>query len=237
MGCLYFPGENCYVRFWSQLVALTAFLCPLPLTLAHPVHTPGYVQVTAVRQAAGAAKGGVAFVNLEPRFGVHPVHGAVDGAEEEVQALLSSGVERVVVGLSHPVPGLRGSGVAALRAAGLHVDVMDYGAGLGDLGSEAQAAARACLEANEAVLHRAYVHHIAAHITQPPYLLIAVVLLRHTHTVAPCRCRSCSVRGCRMTHIKPVTFQHPSPVVPRTNAGTSDSQRSSRSLDTPTLGA
>ena len=58
-----------------------------------------------MREAAGAAKGGVAFVNLEPRFGVHPVHGAVDGAEEEVQALLSSGVERVVVGLSHPVPG------------------------------------------------------------------------------------------------------------------------------------
>ena len=50
-----------------------------------------------MRQAAGAAKGGVAFLNLEPRFGVHPVHGAVDGAIDEVHALVASGVERVVV--------------------------------------------------------------------------------------------------------------------------------------------
>jgi pyrimidine deaminase RibD-like protein len=54
-----------------------------------------------------------AYLNLEP------VHGLLAGESASVKALCASGVSRVVVGLLHPLAGLRGQGVAALQAAGL----------------------------------------------------------------------------------------------------------------------
>ena len=67
--------------------------------------------------AAGAARGGVAYLNLEP------VHGPVAGEHDAVQALLDAGVRRAEIGVAHPVAGLRGRAVAALRAEGVEVRV------------------------------------------------------------------------------------------------------------------
>jgi len=71
----------------------------------------------AERAAAGAARGGVAYLNLEP------VHGPVAGERDAVQALLDAGVRFVEIGVAHPVAGLRGRAVAALRAEGVAVRV------------------------------------------------------------------------------------------------------------------
>ena len=56
-----------------------------------------------------------AYLNLEP------VHGPYAGESASVDALRASGVARVVVGLLHPLAGLRGHAVAALQSAGLQV--------------------------------------------------------------------------------------------------------------------
>ena len=71
----------------------------------------------AERAAAGAASGGVAYLNLEP------VHGPVAGERDAVRALLDAGVRRAEIGVAHPVAGLRGRAVAALRAEGVEVRV------------------------------------------------------------------------------------------------------------------
>eukprot|EP00955_Chlamydomonas_euryale_P042361 352280-Chlamydomonas_euryale.AAC.1 len=42
----------------------------------------------------------------------------------QVRALIDAGVARVVVGLKHPLPHARGRSVAALRRAGVTVDVL-----------------------------------------------------------------------------------------------------------------
>lgn len=88
-------------------------------------------------------KGGTAYVNLEP------VHGDVAGETRSVEALADAGVSRVCVGLLHPLPGLRGRAVRALRERGITVDVLDAFASE----RERQAAA-ACRETNEALLYR-----------------------------------------------------------------------------------
>ena len=54
-----------------------------------------------------------AYLNLEP------VHGVSAGEFASVNALCTSRVKRVVVGLLHPLPRLRGIAVAALQSAGL----------------------------------------------------------------------------------------------------------------------
>ena len=71
----------------------------------------------AERAAKGKAKGGVAYLNLEP------VHGPVAGERDAVQALLDAGVRRAEIGVAHPVAGLRGVAVEALRAEGVQVRV------------------------------------------------------------------------------------------------------------------
>lgn len=100
----------------------------------------------AVRLAGGAARGSTAYLNLET--------GDCHGEAAAVEALVQAGVARVVVGLRHPLPHLRGGAVAALRGAGLAVAV------LGEAPCSApeqlrEAALDACLAANEALLHRA----------------------------------------------------------------------------------
>lgn len=86
-----------------------------------------------------------AFLNLEP------VHGPFAGEHAAVDALLASGVRRVVVGLLHPLSLLRGQAVAALRAAGLEV-LLPGDAAL--TCPHAAAIETASLRVNEALLHR-----------------------------------------------------------------------------------
>ena len=123
-------------------------------------------EVLAAASAAGSASGGTgallarrqarllltcyvpaAYLNLEP------VHGVSAGESASVSALCDSGVTRVVVGLLHPLPRLRGQAVAALQAAGICVDVPC------ELDTASSASSAAALTAsrrvNEALLHRA----------------------------------------------------------------------------------
>lgn len=71
----------------------------------------------AEQVAKGKANGGVTYLNIEP------THGPVAGEQDAVQALLDAGVMRVEIGIAHPVAGLRGQAVEALREAGVRVRV------------------------------------------------------------------------------------------------------------------
>ena len=111
----------------------------------------------AERAAAGAASGGVAYLTLEP------VHGPVAGERDAVRALLDAGVRRAEIGVAHPVAGLRGRAVAALRAEGVegrvHGDDADADdARIGDDADDADGrsrhAAAASRRANRALLYR-----------------------------------------------------------------------------------
>lgn len=88
-----------------------------------------------------------AYLNLEPR------QEPLGGESEGVRVLRESGVARVLVGLLHPLSPLRGAAVAALRAAGLSVDVLSpIHAAQSVALSQALSAA---LRVNEPLLHRA----------------------------------------------------------------------------------
>jgi len=79
------------------------------------------------------------------------VHGPFSGELAAVDALLASGVHRVVVGLLHPLAPLRGQAVAALRAAGLEVLLPGDSA---SICPHAAAIETASLRVNEPLLHR-----------------------------------------------------------------------------------
>lgn len=70
----------------------------------------------ALGQAGGAARGATLYVTLEPCC--H--HGRTPPCTD---AIIRSGVARVVVGLVDPFPLVSGRGIALLRAAGITVDV------------------------------------------------------------------------------------------------------------------
>lgn len=136
-------------------------------------HGSAPAEVLAVSAARDAAAGATAYLNLES--------GDCHGEDAAVQALIQSGVSRVVVGLRHPLRHLRNQAVRALRAAGVRTDVLGEaaataagltGALIVDAASSgaagwgaaaavegeadgAQAALVACLKANEGLLHRA----------------------------------------------------------------------------------
>ena len=100
----------------------------------------------AARAAGGAARGSTAYLNLEC--------GDCHGETAAVDALRAAGVARVVVGLRHPLPHLRGAAIAALRAGGVAVAVLGE-APCSAPPADADAALDACLAANAALLHRA----------------------------------------------------------------------------------
>ncbi|KAG0566745.1 hypothetical protein M758_7G079800 [Ceratodon purpureus] len=101
-------------------------------------------ELQAVEEAGEHARGATAFLNLEP--------GDCDGDDAAVAALVRGGVERVVIGMRHPLPHFRGKAIAALRRAGARVEV--GGEGFGDGGAIA-AALKACEFANAPLLYRA----------------------------------------------------------------------------------
>eukprot|EP01024_Parvocaulis_polyphysoides_P039664 TRINITY_DN3587_c0_g2_i4.p1 TRINITY_DN3587_c0_g2~~TRINITY_DN3587_c0_g2_i4.p1 ORF type:complete len:713 (-),score=118.63 TRINITY_DN3587_c0_g2_i4:238-2376(-) len=85
-----------------------------------------------------------AYLNLEP--------GNCHGENAAVQALISSGVSKVFIGLLHPLSHLRGHAVRQLLSAG--IDVFVLGPSTEEDSEEHQIARKMCLEVNDALIHR-----------------------------------------------------------------------------------
>ncbi|MDE3079124.1 MAG: bifunctional diaminohydroxyphosphoribosylaminopyrimidine deaminase/5-amino-6-(5-phosphoribosylamino)uracil reductase RibD [Paracoccaceae bacterium] len=96
VGCVLVQGARIVGRGWTQ-----------------PGGRP-HAEVVALRQAGAAAAGATAYVTLEPC--AH--HGKTPPCAE---ALIASGVRRVVTALTDPDPRVAGRGHALLRAAGIEV--------------------------------------------------------------------------------------------------------------------
>ena len=99
----------------------------------HPQAGEPHAEIFALREAGERAKGGTAYVNLEPchHYGRTPPC---------TEALIAAGVRKVVAGTIDPNPLVAGKGITRLRQAGIEVVV----------GVEEAA----CRELNEAFSHR-----------------------------------------------------------------------------------
>lgn len=79
-----------------------------------------HAEAAAIVAAGESARGADVYVTLEPCF---PFEGK--RTPPCSQALIDAGVRRVAVALEDPDPGVRGRGIALLRAAGIEVEVGD----------------------------------------------------------------------------------------------------------------
>ncbi len=75
-----------------------------------------HAEVLALEQAAGRARSGTLYLNLEPCS--H--HGRTSPCAD---AIIAAGIRRVVCSMLDPNPQVSGAGIAKLRAAGIQVDV------------------------------------------------------------------------------------------------------------------
>ena len=77
-----------------------------------------HAEAAALAQARGAARGGTLYTTLEPCT-AFPGKRTPSCAE----AIVDAGIARVVIGIEDPDPRVSGHGIAALRGAGLEVEV------------------------------------------------------------------------------------------------------------------
>jgi len=75
-----------------------------------------HAEITALAEAGDAARGATLYTTLEPCCHTGRTGPCTD-------AIISSGVARVVIGLTDPDPNVAGGGIAALREAGIEVEV------------------------------------------------------------------------------------------------------------------
>ena len=75
-----------------------------------------HAEVVALREAGELAKGGVLYVNLEPcaHYGLTPPC---------TEAIIKSGLKKVVVAMEDPNPKVKGKGIKILREAGIEVKI------------------------------------------------------------------------------------------------------------------
>ncbi|KAK6911751.1 Bacterial bifunctional deaminase-reductase, C-terminal [Dillenia turbinata] len=73
-------------------------------------------ELLAIEDAGELSKHATAYLNMEP--------GDCPGDNTAVSALLKARVERVVIGIRHPLSHLRGNAIRALRSEGVQVDVL-----------------------------------------------------------------------------------------------------------------
>ncbi|GMN26089.1 hypothetical protein TIFTF001_001174 [Ficus carica] len=100
-------------------------------------------EVIAVEAAGDFCRRSTAYLNMEP--------GDCHGDHAAVSALVEAGIERVVVGIRHPLQHLRGNAVRALRSQGVRVDVLGE-----DLKSKIiEEARKSCLLVNAPLICRA----------------------------------------------------------------------------------
>lgn len=75
-----------------------------------------HAEEAALAQAGERAKGGTLYVNLEPCTHTHRSPACAD-------AVIESGIRRVVISMSDPDARVRGAGIKALESAGIQIDV------------------------------------------------------------------------------------------------------------------